>query len=129
MAIRCIAFGGIVYNFVVGMTKQEYDKRYYQLHRERILERCKRRYWEKKGDVTKIAEKKAKRKIRYDKRWREENRAYWRWYYREHKEKINEQCKEYYKQNAERIKEQSRARYAAKKATDGRGAKKAKRVR
>ena len=49
------------------MTKQEYDKRYYQLHRERILERCKRRYWEKKGDVTKIAEKKAKSKSRYDK--------------------------------------------------------------
>lgn len=111
------------------MTKQEYDKRYYQLHRERILERCKRRYWEKKGDVSKIAEIKAKRKSRYDKRWREENRAYWRWYYRENKEKINEQCQEYYKKNAERIKEQARARYAAKKANDGRGAKKAKRVR
>ena len=129
MAISRLASCCNLYNFVVGMTKQEYDKRYYQLHRERILERCKRRYWEKKGEVTKIAEKKAKRKSRYDKRWREENRAYWRWYYRENKDKINEQCQEYYKKNAERIKEQARARYAAKKANDGRGAKKAKGVR
>lgn len=129
MAVHSIASCCNLYNFVVGMTKQEYDKRYYQLHRERILERCKRRYWEKKGDVTKIAEIKAKRKSRYDKRWREENQAYWRWYYRENKDKINEQCQEYYKKNAERIKEQARERYAAKKATDGRGAKKAKRVR
>ena len=126
MAVHSIAFGGGVYNFVVGMTKPEYDKRYYQLHRERILERSKERYWKKKGDVTKIAEIRARRKSRYDKRWREENRAYWRWYYRENKEKINGQCKEYYEKNAERIKEQARARYAAKKAADGRGAKKAK---
>lgn len=126
MAVHSIAFGGGIYNFVVGMTRQEYNKQYYQLHRKRILERNRKRYWEKKGDVSKVAESRARRKSRYDKRWREENRAYWKWYYRENKEKINGRCKEYYEKNAERIKEQARARYAAKKAANGRGAKKAK---
>ena len=117
MAVRCIAFGGVVYNIVVGMTRQEYNKHYYQLHRKRILERSRNRYWEKKGDISKQAECKARRKSRYDKRYREENRAYWRWYYRENKERLSEYSKEYYKKNADRLKEHARANY--QKAKNG----------
>lgn len=121
MVVRCITFGGVVHNFVVGMTRQEYNKQYYQLHRKRILERNRQRYWDKKGDVSKATECKSRRKSRYDKRWREENRAYWRWYYRENKERLSEYNKEYYKQNADRLKEQARKNYQKAKVGGGKG--------
>lgn len=88
--------------------KKEYDKKYREQNKERIIERSKKYYEEnneKKKEYNRkhYEQNKEKRKEQHQK-YREEN-----------KQKIKEQSKKYYEKNKEKIKEQSKEYYEKNK--------------
>lgn len=89
---------------VKSVTRTEYNKMYYELHREEILEKSKLNYKTKKNTIR-------------CRKWRKKN-----------KEKKSSYDKERYENNKERIKERARQRYHNKKMSQGNVMQKCERV-
>jgi len=85
-------------------SQKEYQKEYYENHKEEIIEQSKKYYENHKEEIT---EQKKEYYENHKEEYREQNKKY----YENHKEEIAEKNKEYYENHTEEIKETHKKYY------------------